>query len=352
MPTGLSPLFVLDLLLRGGDALLLLLVGAVLARDFGKVAAARLGSLFALGSAAYALCSTPALHLLFGLWTTPLTILASGNNLVLFLFARALFDDGFRPRAWHAGAWLLIVGLDMASFVLPAAIGRPLGGLMPVQALVFALAAGAQALSSWREDLVERRRRLRLFVVAAAAGHTAATALFRLTGRPLGDPAPHLAEATVLTAIAVVVAWSLLQVADGQALFPSAQPQPAGPAPLDAADLVLVARLERLMREERAYRQDGLTIGQLAQRLDLPEYRLRRLINQGLGHRNFANFLNGYRLAEAKAALADPGQAAVPILTIALDAGFGSLGPFNRAFRAETGLTPTEFRRQAQAEAA
>lgn len=42
----------------------------------------------------------------------------------------------------------------------------------------------------------------------------------------------------------------------------------------------------------------------------------------------------------------------MPILTIALDAGFGSLGPFNRAFRAETGLTPTEFRRLSAARAA
>ncbi len=35
----------------------------------------------------------------------------------------------------------------------------------------------------------------------------------------------------------------------------------------------------------------------------------------------------------------------MPILTIALDAGFGSIGPFNRAFKAHTGLTPTEYRR-------
>ena len=39
-----------------------------------------------------------------------------------------------------------------------------------------------------------------------------------------------------------------------------------------------------------------------------------------------------------------PTQAGVPILTIALDFGFQSLGPFNRAFKADTGLTPTEFR--------
>ena len=79
----------------------------------------------------------------------------------------------------------------------------------------------------------------------------------------------------------------------------------------------------------------------------MPEYRLRRLINQRLGHRNFSSFVNGYRLAEATAALADPAQAEVPILTIALDAGFQSIGPFNRAFKAHTGMTPTAYRKQA-----
>jgi AraC-like DNA-binding protein len=57
--------------------------------------------------------------------------------------------------------------------------------------------------------------------------------------------------------------------------------------------------------------------------------------------------VNRWRLTDAKAALADPGQASVPVSTIALDAGFGSLGPFNRAFKAETGLTPSEYRAQA-----
>ena len=82
-------------------------------------------------------------------------------------------------------------------------------------------------------------------------------------------------------------------------------------------------------------------------RLKIPEYRLRRLINQRLGYRNFNVFLNNHRIEEAKAALADPAQAEVPVITIAMDAGFQSLGPFNRAFKADTGLTPTEFRRQA-----
>ncbi|MGY4303647.1 AraC-like DNA-binding protein [Bradyrhizobium sp. USDA 4369] len=79
----------------------------------------------------------------------------------------------------------------------------------------------------------------------------------------------------------------------------------------------------------------------------MPEYRLRQAINEGLSHRNFNAFLNRYRLEDAKAALSDPGQRDVPILTIAIDAGFQSIGPFNRAFKAATAMTPSEFRRQA-----
>jgi AraC-like DNA-binding protein len=81
------------------------------------------------------------------------------------------------------------------------------------------------------------------------------------------------------------------------------------------------------MTIDRTYRQEGLTIGRLAQVHRLPEYKLRRLINQGLGYRNFTSLLNHYRLADVKAALGDPSQAA------------------SRAFKADTGLTPSEYRR-------
>ncbi|WP_144007038.1 helix-turn-helix domain-containing protein, partial [Pelomonas sp. KK5] len=107
------------------------------------------------------------------------------------------------------------------------------------------------------------------------------------------------------------------------------------------------AALRTLMTVDHVHREPGLTIAALAARMGLPEHRLRRLINQGLGQRNFNAFLNGYRLADARRWLADPAQADAPILTIAMDAGFQSLGPFNRAFKAETGMTPSEYRRQA-----
>jgi len=110
-------------------------------------------------------------------------------------------------------------------------------------------------------------------------------------------------------------------------------------------DTRLLAALRRLMEHDRAYREEGLSIGGLAGKLGIPEHGLRRLINRRLGYRNFNAFLNRYRLDDVTAALADPAQEAVPILTIAIDAGFQSLGPFNRAFKAQTGMTPSEFRR-------
>lgn len=74
---------------------------------------------------------------------------------------------------------------------------------------------------------------------------------------------------------------------------------------------------------------------------------MRALINRRLGYRNFSAFLNAHRIAEAKALLADPAKVHLPVLTIAMDLGYGSLAPFNRAFREANAQTPTDFRRAA-----
>jgi len=341
----------LDWALRGGTAALLLLIAGILGRDYWRLMSARLGALFALGSAAYAICSSVGLQGQPHVWAFPLLALSAGNNVVFWLLASALFDDGFRLRPWHAAVWLALVVLGLAECLVSGS--RVLGIGLTLSSLAFAAIAIAQTVSSWRADLVEGRRRLRLFIVGASSLYIAATALSQLLTGPRPAPGTNLIGAVALMAIAGTVAWTLLRVNSGQSLFlpvpaaveVAADPSPPPAPPPEPVDAGLLASLERLMTVERAYRQDGLTIGTLAQRLDLPEYRLRRLINQGLGHRNFNSFLNHYRIEDAKAALADRAQTAVPVLTIAMDSGFSSLGPFNRAFKAETGLTPSEYRR-------
>src|SRR4029077_20284515 len=99
------------------------------------------------------------------------------------------------------------------------------------------------------------------------------------------------------------------------------------------------------------WRREGLTIGQLAREVGITEHRLRHLVNVRLGHRNFAQYLNAHRIEVAKQHLADPASATRTVAEIAFDLGFGSLGPFNRAFGEMTGATPTVWRRQALASA-
>jgi len=114
---------------------------------------------------------------------------------------------------------------------------------------------------------------------------------------------------------------------------------------LSAAGSVLSKKLLDLM-DGGYYQETGLTIRMLAEKLDYPEHQLRRLINGHLGYRNFSAFLNHYRIDAAKAQLADPDRARTPVLTIALNLGYASLGPFNRAFKAATEMTPTDYRQK------
>jgi AraC-like DNA-binding protein len=269
--------------------------------------------------------------------------------LVLWLFARALFDDGHRARWWHAALWCLIAGAGiLCGFVLHPAGVSWLSQILALQSVLFAFLAGAQILATWRVDLVEPRRRLRLFIVITAAAYTVVTASSGLFGTGTPPLAAAIAEAVVLLCLAAVVAYSLLRISGNDLLMGAAVRESAAATenatpPLEPAEMASVAALKRVMTVERLYRRDGLTIGRLAEHQDVPEYKLRRLINQGLGYRNFTQFLNHYRLADAKAALASqPGKS---ILNIALEAGFNSLGPFNRAFKAENGVTPGEYRR-------
>ena len=212
--------------------------------------------------------------------------------------------------------------------------------------------AVGQTIASWPADLVERRRQLRVFIVGAAALYGGINALLQISisGGAAADVA-NTANAAVLAAIVAAICHAMMHVTATD-LFPA---MPGAPEPFNrsvairessAGDQRLVDALMQLMADERIYRHDNITIGTLATKLAIPEYRLRRLINQRLGYRNFNVFLNNHRIEEAKAALADPTQAEVPVITIAMDAGFQSLGPFNRAFKATTGVTPTEYRRR------
>ncbi len=341
----------LDIALRGATVALLLVLAASLFRGFGTVLAGRLAAAFALGSAAHAVtASIGATSQVAGVHA-PLIALSTGNVVVFWLFTRALFDETFRLRWWHALIWVAVAVFSFVNcmWLAPASGVRPSIIAINLLALGFIVLAVAQTITSWSADLVERRRRVRVFIVSAAALYAGLNAVLQISlSGGGGAEIANAANSAALAAVVVAISIAMMRV-DGADLFPAAPEIQADASDVaiveSSADRKLIDALMRLMGDERIYRHDNVTIGTLATRLGIPEYRLRRLINQRLGYRNFNVFLNEHRIAEAKAALADPSQAEVPVITIAMDAGFQSLGPFNRAFKATTGVTPTEYRR-------
>jgi AraC-like DNA-binding protein len=378
VPTG-WPHTVFDAALRGCLLALLLLLAGVLLRDRSRLLAARLGAALLLGLGVQVIGATPLFEAQAPrFWQAPLVAVSVGNAVLFWVFLQALFDDAFVLRPLHVVAWLAVAvlsGLNCAFIIGSGWAWAPLSVILQRYApALFAMLAAWAALSHWRADLVEPRRRLRGFITVTGIGYTLVMVAARVAaprGR-LSEAAAGFDVALMLLMMAVV-SWWLLRLHPSE-LFPSSpeadadanaqaqttvafaaagstqatltRPAPAASPSPDPAEARLAEALQHLMQVEQAYRREDLSVASLAAALKVPEYRLRRLINQRLGHRNFTAFVNGWRLQEARAALADPAQRHLPVLTIALSAGFQSIGPFNRAFKTATGQTPTEFRQQ------
>jgi AraC-like DNA-binding protein len=340
-----------DLMGRGGSIALLLLWSWILIRDHKPELSARLAVLMNFAIICYLLvtASTPRPPSFFGLM---LALGAGATPGLFWLFARAWFND---EKTVSKRAIILVILSVLNTLVMQ--LSFPSHGLVnDVSGVLFRIAmlcfAGAAFWEVWRSregDLIEERRKIRPRLVAAVAScvvliafaevaaHNGIAERFGLFGhalvRVIGSPI-----------VIIVFAFCAAMLGMRQSnLFGAANGKLKAATPI-ANDDPLVQKLRDHMETQMPHRDETLSIAKLATQLGEQEYRLRRTINGQMGHRNFASFLNGFRLAEVKAALADPSQKEVPIITIALDAGFGSLGPFNRAFREAEGMTPSEFR--------
>jgi AraC-like DNA-binding protein len=276
----------------------------------------------------------------------PLVQLASqATPLFLWTFAHCIFERKIDRRVLVAAAvitllcWAAIVHAVYVTRIPPVAAG------IAQHLLAFLLAAHAIviALTQWGDDLMQKRRLFRggfvIVVGLQTLGIVVAESIIGFTAN--ADALLMLQSSTTL--IAVMAFGAVLMSGNTALLFDAAT---APPPALSPSEHVLKQKLDAAMAAN-VYREPGLGIGTLAERLDTPEHRLRALINQRLGYRNFSAFLNAHRIADARAWLSDPAKVDLPVLTIAMDLGYGSLAPFNRAFREATGQTPTDYRRAA-----
>lgn len=378
------PLVLADMAIRGALLALLMLLALAMHRDQPLLAVARIGVALCLGLCVQVVSATPLFEdTVPRLWQAPLVAVSVGNAVLFWVFVQALFDDEFALRPLHVLTWLAVAalsGLNCATLANSGSVLAPVTmGVQRALPLVFSIMAALAAARHWRSDLVEERRRLRVFIVVTGIVYTLASLAARLAS-PRGQLSGLTATLDVagLLVIVLAVAVRMLRMTSSS-IFPSTltravQGEPPDPLSIpgttsalivscgeerqylaspeaaaqpDPAEERLAQALQHAMTVERAYREEEMSLSSLAARLDVPEYRLRRLINQRLGYRNFNAYINGFRLDAVRAALVDPARRDLPVLTLALDAGFQSIGPFNRAFKAAIGLTPTEFRKDA-----
>ncbi len=304
-----------------------------------------------VGVIGYLVNSTP-LAAPQGIFDSLVDLVSLSTPFFIWLFARRLLERDPDRRVIIGAAGVLLFAWFIANF---------LPWTQPVGFFVVHLASLALIVDLVRvgvferdDDLVEQRRTIRLWLPLLVAAQAASILIFEMI-EVIGAVDERSMIAQLINSIIIVVLMLFAGLAvmrtDPELLLETERDHAPDKEEVPALDLspsetVLHDKLTAAMKDG-AYREPGLSIAGLAALLDTPEHRLRALINQRLGYRNFSAFLNRHRITEAREKLSSRDDVDMPVLTIAMDLGYNSLPTFNRAFRSETGTTPSEFRRLA-----
>ena len=319
-----------------------LLIAVLFLKGKTRSSAQWLGAVMVLGVVAYLIQKNPELR--HGLRIlAPITVaLALAVPYLLHEFAVAIFELRTAPLHYRLAIYIVPSLAWLAAIANPEHTSASQGlleNLHYVVSLALMLLTVVQVVQQRADDLVESRRRYRIvFVTVIALAIMAVLSTEIVFGYDNIPPVIDLITIALILALNLGLGVPLLQM-QGDILW-QAYPR-AVPVPVKDVDPLRDA-LESLMADG-FYRTPSLTIADLATELRTPQHKLRALINKRLGFRNFSAYLNSHRIAEAKRRLRS--EPDLPVLSIALDLGYGSIGPFNRAFKELTGQTPTEYRR-------
>ena len=289
-----------------------------------------------------------------GLWYALLGAGACVTCNGFWLVSRALFREGqpFAPRHLvYAGVVAVLIVLVQQRAALPPTLMVPAAELLNLLSSVALVMAFREGLRGWRQHRGTERAMRATFLITYG-GCVALCLVAPALLDPSGTGDVHAicaaaASAAILLVTQGLVTWRLrhplASTSDNHAAL-----APGAPSPDDAAlrteDIALAAVLEQHMRGQRPYLQPELKLSQLAHALQVGEYRISRAIRGPLGCRNSSQYVNAYRLDHARTLLLDPTRDHWSTLVVGMESGFGSLGAFQRAFKATNGCTPGEFR--------
>ncbi|CAN5220955.1 AraC family transcriptional regulator [soil metagenome] len=334
----------IEMMLRGIAMGALALTGLGIWRGGGGPNVRRAGLSCCIGLIAYVLINAHVIAPGPGLIAvSALSCAATG---LLWLFVVVIFEDQkITPLTLLPAA--TTAGLGLYGTLTYCSVDHPVWLIRDLVSIAMAAHALLIIAQGWRGDLVEARRKLRGPFLAVVSGFVIIqTAIDAAERMGVVMTWHNIVNAVAMALLTLYGAYVFLEGRSGVFGVSEAQAEAQATEPLAAADAATLSRLMAFMDESEGWRREGLTIGAVADAVGTPEHRLRRLINDHLGHRNFADFVNSRRIEAAKRALVEPEKARTTIAAVAFELGFSSLGPFNRAFKQATGISPREWRRQ------
>jgi hypothetical protein len=291
---------------------LLILLALILVKDHYDKPSAILGAVLSLCAAGMGMF---AIVLEWG-WRVleiPLNLLVAASPLAFWLLSKALFEEKFSWKWSYLLVYVFCVAAGtvghyvtfgdfrgMIHWFMRSDVAHNAMALIPLILInsVLVVMAVYGALRDWRVDLVESRRRARMVSVLLAGIVILGITAVEFLG--LGTPRSHLAGTLTSGFFFVLILGICVRylgfgreqpVQPDHDLFPSQTLEEVN-AKEGARGAVVIDELKRLMVEEKVYREESFTIRRLAEKLNIMEYQLRRLINGHLGFRNFNSFLN------------------------------------------------------------
>ncbi|MBS1508509.1 MAG: helix-turn-helix transcriptional regulator [Bacteroidetes bacterium] len=267
-----------------------------------------------------------------------------------WMLSKSIFDDHFKFQPSMMGWFALQVAPHFHHYYNCGSWLSPQFTLIlnitnQLISLGFVFAGMYEAFKTKQFDLIESRLRFRNAFIIVTAVLIGMTVIIEAT--PLVQQSKDLLQVLQRSSILLLTGYFLVSNFEFQPGFffrEIPKPKPI----VSNEDLSLENELKTQLNEKKVYRKEGLTIKELADTINTQEHKLRRLINQQLGFKNFNDFLNQYRVKEACEILSDPAQNQKTILEIAYALGYQSIGPFNKAFKEQKNTTPTAYRKEQQ----
>lgn len=269
----------------------------------------------------------------------------AGPLLYLYVKARGRQPFSLVDLA-HVIPFLVSIGICTIQYLVPR----------PLQALYIHpyLAASLQAVSiltyawlSWRSLAPLSLPGLKTFVVSVAGCEVIIS--IALAVMYLYHPQLHDVR-WLFILLTMFIYWVSYRMMEPSNQFQDATPHRKSPKYVHSSlkeeeAMHIAAQLNRIMSSDRAFTDATLTIDALARRLNTSRHHVSQVINERFGQR-YHEFINEFRLNEARARLESGRYDHYTVSAIALDCGFGTVSNFNELFKKRYGVTPSQVRLQ------